>query len=90
MKATTQIKSDPNQGRIKPEWIRVTDAVRVSGMSRSKIYELIKGGKIRSFSKRERGAIRGIRLIFLDSLLEHIEQMYLASSVLDTMEAPRD
>ena len=65
---------------LKPEWIRVDDAVRVSGISRSKIYELIKAGKIRSFSKRERGAIRGIRLIFLDSLLDHIEQMYAAAT----------
>ena len=80
MKVTTQINSDPNQGRIKPEWIRVTDAVRVSGMSRSKIYELIKAGKIRSFSKRERGAIRGMRLIFLDSLLDHIEEMYAVAT----------
>ena len=64
---------------LKPEWIRVDDAVRVSGISRSKIYELIKAEKIRSFSKRERGALRGIRLIFLDSLLDHIERMYAAA-----------
>jgi hypothetical protein len=80
MKATTQIKADSKQSKMKPEWIRVTDAVRVSGMCRSKIYELIKAGKIRSFSKRERGAIRGIRLIFLDSLLDHIEQMYAVAT----------
>lgn len=72
-------KPTPKANPIKPEWIRVDDAVHVSGLSRSKIYELIKDQKIKSFSKKERGAVRGIRLIFLDSLLDHIEQMYAAS-----------
>ena len=76
MDKNTHNKTITKQQPLKPEWIRVTDAVRVSGISRSKIYELIKAGKIKSFSKRERGGVRGMRLIFFDSLLDHIEEMY--------------
>ena len=64
---------------IKPEWVRVPEAVKISGLCRSSIYELIGAGKIKSFSKRDRGALRGIRLISYDSLVEFLENAYLAS-----------
>jgi hypothetical protein len=79
-----------NKPKLRPEWVRVPDAVHLSGLSRSSIYELIKAGKIRSFSKRERGAVRGIRLIFLDSLLDHIEQMYKAATARMEVEVAND
>ena len=72
---------------LKPEWIRVPEAVRVSGMSRSSLYELIASGKIKSFSNRQRGAIRGIRLISYDSLMGYLERAYQQSE--RTEEADR-
>jgi len=65
---------------LKPEWIRVPEAVRVSGISRSSLYELIASGKIKSFSNRQRGAVRGIRLISYDSLMAYLERAYQQSS----------
>jgi hypothetical protein len=65
---------------LKPEWIRVPEAVRVSGISRSSLYELIAAGKIKSFSNRQRGAVRGIRLISYDSLMAYLEKAYQESS----------
>ena len=64
---------------LKPEWIRIPDAIHVSGLSRSTLYELISSGKIKSFSNRARGSQRGIRLISYDSLLDYLERSYLAS-----------
>ena len=61
---------------LKPEWLKVPDAVRVFGLGRSTIYNLIKANKIKSFSKRQRGALRGTRLISYDSLVEHLEAEY--------------
>ena len=61
---------------LKPEWLKVPDAVRVFGLGRSTIYNLIKANKIKSFSKRQRGALRGTRLISYDSLVEHLEEEY--------------
>jgi hypothetical protein len=65
---------------IKPEWIRVPEAVRLSGISRSSLYELIGSGKIKSFSNRQRGAVCGIRLISYDGLMGYLETAYQQNS----------
>jgi hypothetical protein len=65
---------------LKPEWVRVPEAIRVSGLSRSSIYELIAAGKIKSFSNRQRGAVRGIRLISYDGLMAYLETAYQQNS----------
>jgi len=59
---------------LKPEWLRLPDAVRVSGIGRSTLYMLIKSGEVRSASIRKRNRIRGIRLINRDSLNDYIEK----------------
>lgn len=71
---------------LKPEWIRVPAAVRVSGISRSSLYELIASGKIKSFSNRQRGAVRGIRLISYDSLMAYLESAYQQNSASEEVE----
>jgi helix-turn-helix protein len=58
----------------KPEWLRVWDATRVSGIGRSTLYMLIKSGEVRSASIRKRNRTRGIRLINRDSLNDYIEK----------------
>jgi len=57
---------------IKPEWLRLPDATRVSGLGRSTLYNLIGSGCIKSAVIRKRGCQRGIRLISSDSLLGYI------------------
>ncbi|NBV85445.1 MAG: DNA-binding protein [Verrucomicrobia bacterium] len=79
MSKISTTNSKPSYPVIKPEWVRVPEAVKVSGLSRSSIYELIASGKIKSFSNRARGSQRGIRLISYDSLLGFLEDAYLAS-----------
>ena len=61
---------------LKPEWIKVPAAVRLSGIGRSSIYELIKANRIKSFSKRKRGSQHGSRLISYDSLVDYMETAY--------------
>ncbi len=68
---STQLPDQP--GILQPAWLRVPDAVRYSGFSRSKIYELTKAGKIRSASIREPGQTKGTRLIDRQSLLAFID-----------------
>jgi hypothetical protein len=58
---------------LKPEWLRLPDASRVSGIGRSSLYNLIKENKIKSVSLRKRNSFRGIRLINADSLNAFIE-----------------
>jgi hypothetical protein len=56
------------QYQQRPEWIRVDGAIKLFGLSRTKLYELITDRKIKSFCLRERNKIKGIRLISYDSL----------------------
>lgn len=80
----TQIQKDGvnrsvNVNNLKPEWIRVPDAVRISGICRSAIYELINSGAIKSFSHRKRGKVLGQRLISYDSLVSYLTHACEAS-----------
>jgi hypothetical protein len=58
---------------IKPEWLRLPDAIRVSGIGRSSLYALLSSGRLKSAVVRKRGCQRGIRLISADSLRAYIE-----------------
>ncbi|MEI6715280.1 MAG: helix-turn-helix domain-containing protein [Verrucomicrobiota bacterium] len=66
------IASNPKATALKPEWLRIPDAIRISGICRSSIYELITDGSIKSFCHRKRGAIRDQRLISYDSLVDYL------------------
>jgi len=60
--------------KFRPEWLRIDAAVKLFGISRSKLYELIADRKIKSFCLRERNKIKGIRLISFDSICEFLEK----------------
>ena len=59
--------------QIKPEWLRLPDAILVSGIGRSTLYQLLSSGAVKSALIRKRGCQRGIRLISADSLRGYIE-----------------
>lgn len=59
---------------IKPEWLRIPEAILVSGLCRSSIYELITDGKLESFSHSQKGSKRGVRLISYDSLIQFLDR----------------
>ncbi|XHR27981.1 MAG: helix-turn-helix transcriptional regulator [Chthoniobacteraceae bacterium] len=56
-----------------PEWLRIKAACQRFGVSRSWLYVRIASGQIKSRCLRQRGAIKGIRLISRDSLALFIE-----------------
>ena len=58
--------------KLQPEWVRIPDAVRLSGIGRSRLYVLIDAGEIRSVCLRGRQRVRGIRLIHVGSLNDYI------------------
>jgi excisionase family DNA binding protein len=55
-------------------WLRITEAARLYGISRSRLYELINDGSIRSCSLRKRGAVRGARRLLAASLDEYFQR----------------
>ena len=69
----TEIREVAND--VRPEWLRIPSAVRIFGISRTKLYELISQRKIKSVSLRERGQVRGTRLLNYDSLVDYLDQL---------------
>ena len=71
---TAEIQNDP------PEWLRPKAACKRFGVSRSWLYVHIKAGRIKSTAVRQRGSVKGIRLIRRDSLAAFIENSILEES----------
>lgn len=55
------------------QWLRIPSAIRLFGLSRAKLYELISANEIKSVCVRKRGHIKGCRLISAESLANYIE-----------------
>ncbi len=55
------------------EWLRIKEACEYSRLSKPKLYELLNRGLIKSVSLRERGQIKGTRLVSYDSLRTFLE-----------------
>lgn len=55
------------------EWQRVPEICRCFGLKRSKVYELISRGVLKSASLRQKGSLRGIRIVSCDSVRTLLE-----------------
>jgi hypothetical protein len=60
---------------IKPVWLRMPAASRISGLSRTFLFEQIVLGTIVSKHIKKPGKTKGVRLINYDSLIAFIEGM---------------
>lgn len=71
----TQPEAPAVASEIVPVWLRVPDAVALTGISRSGLYELFDfvGGPIRTACIKRRSRTRGVRLIERRSLLSFVE-----------------
>ena len=61
-----------NTNFIQPEFIRVKGVEKMFGIKAGTVYQLIRNGMIDSKLLRNRGTIRGIRLISVDSVRDYI------------------
>jgi hypothetical protein len=58
------------------EWVRLPKpGQRLCGLSRTSLLELGEAGKIKIALIRKRNAVRGIRLLWLPSLLQLLERL---------------
>src|SRR4029077_13627403 len=72
---TTEIQQDTYTGPVtlNPRWLRIPSAVKYSGLSRSRLYELLAQGRIRSIClKAHRDALRGVRLVDRESIEDQV------------------
>lgn len=62
--------------KFPPKWIRLPTRGHCphTGLSRAAFYELIKANKIRTASLKKPGTVRGARLVWLPSVMAHLEK----------------
>src|SRR6201987_1937089 len=84
---TTEIRLDTHSGPValNPRCLRIPAAVKYSGLSRSKLYELLSEGRVRLkiTMGEEKRAFKGVWIcaaIFLDERLTPAEKILLAES----------
>ena len=71
------------QPTTRPEWLRPKDIPKFFGIGRSKVYELITDGKVKSISLRKRGQKHGTRLVSYDSLANYLESIASGGEALE-------
>jgi hypothetical protein len=72
---TTQPATLGNCKNVLPEFGRFQDVQRLFGIKRATVYSLIADGVVKSVSLRRRGNLKGVRLVHLQSLSEHLNRM---------------
>jgi len=60
---------------VMPEFGRFQDVQRLFGLKRGTIYNLIEEGHIKSVSLRRRGQVKGVRLIYLQSVSDYLHRL---------------
>ena len=86
---TTEIQQDTYTGPVtlNPRWLKIPSAVKYSGLSRSRLYELLAQGRIRSICLRSRrDALRGVSLVDRESIDLFMESLQEVVSSLSTDE----
>jgi hypothetical protein len=58
---------------MRPKYLKVAAAIRVSGLSRTHLYAAMGQGRIKYSHVKQSGNSKGVRLIEFDSLLSYIE-----------------
>jgi hypothetical protein len=98
MNATTAAAQTGNPLNVTPEFIRLPKPgtlCRWTGLSRSKLNELILPSPVNSFkppvrslSLRNRGQLKAVRLIVLDSLLSYLHSLLEQQSAGSNNQSP--
>jgi hypothetical protein len=57
------------------EWARVPDVIKRFGIKRTRLYELLAEGQVKSVSLRRRGCVKGIRIVSCDSVRSLLETL---------------
>lgn len=73
-----QIPSQTATAAARPEWIRLPKPGTLcpwTGLSRSKLWEVLQTGKVRNICLRKEGAARGARLISLAALIGYLDSL---------------
>jgi hypothetical protein len=67
------LETYPDSASIRSRYLRVQQVLDFYPFKRAKLYEYLASGDIKSFVLKEKGALRGMRLIDRDSLDAFLE-----------------
>ena len=82
---TTEVQQDTHTGPVtlNPRWLRIPSAVKYSGLSRSRLYELLGPRRIKSICLKSRNnTLRGVRLVDRESIDLFMESLRVMDSSL--------
>ena len=68
-----QIQTPPDPKNSNREWLRIAEACEFARVSKPVIYDWMNRGWIKNVSLRQRGQIKGVRLVSFDSLRAFLE-----------------
>lgn len=68
-----QIGTEDSVNRSSVEWLRVSEACEFARVSKPVIYDWMNRGWIKNVSLRQRGQVKGVRLVSFDSLRSFLE-----------------
>jgi hypothetical protein len=78
------LETYPEGVSIRSRYLRVQQVLEFYPFKRAKLYEYLASGDVRSFVLKERGALRGIRLIDRNSLDAFLESHALRAEKKET------
>jgi hypothetical protein len=58
---------------MRPKYLKVAAAIKVSGLSRTHLYGAMGQGQLKYAHIKQKGSSKGVRLIDFDSLVNYIE-----------------
>ena len=74
LSAQTHAEIFPDGAPIRCRYLRVQKALDSYPLKRAKLYEKLASGEIKSFCLKEKGALKGLRLIDRDSYDAYLER----------------
>jgi hypothetical protein len=73
VKARLAMQQDANDIQaMRPEYLRIPAASRVSGLSRTHLFQEMASGRIKYIHVKQPGRSKGLRLILTSSLLDYL------------------
>lgn len=83
--------TDDDQGaksQTPRDWLRVAEACAYCRLSKPKLYDLLNRGLVKSVSLKERGQIKGTRLVSFHSLKDFLESKATGGRQLEQQDTP--